>query len=95
MSKDAAVTYFQLVFRYFLGGTRTNRKRPLDYRSAGLEFNHGSPGCEAGELTTQTSYSVEGILHDKWVPVTTAWGVLRLRMEERTQYVYGGQLRIF
>ena len=22
-------------------------------------------------------------LHDKWVPVTTAWRVLRLRMEER------------
>ena len=23
------------------------------------------------------------IFHDKWVPVTTAWHVLRLRMEER------------
>jgi hypothetical protein len=23
------------------------------------------------------------IIHDKWVPVTTAWRVLRLRMEER------------
>ena len=23
------------------------------------------------------------IVHDKWVPVTTAWRFLRLRMEER------------
>jgi len=28
--------------------------------------------------------------HDKWVPVTTAWLVLGLRMVERTPIQYGG-----
>jgi hypothetical protein len=27
--------------------------------------------------------SIENFLRDKWVPVTTAWRVLRFRMEER------------
>jgi hypothetical protein len=27
--------------------------------------------------------------HDKWVPVTTAWRVLRLRMEERPPVMEG------
>jgi hypothetical protein len=32
--------------------------------------------------------------HFMWVPVTTAWRVLRLRMEE-TASSYGGQLRMY
>ena len=34
-------------------------------------------------------YRVENRLHDKWVPVTTAWRVFRLRMEERPADVEG------
>ena len=33
---------------------------------------------------------VDSLLHNKWVPVTTAWRVLGLRMEERTQPKRGG-----
>jgi hypothetical protein len=35
-------------------------------------------------------YTVQSItLHDKWAPVTTAWRVLRLRMEERPPVMEG------
>jgi hypothetical protein len=44
--------------------------------------DHEAPRCVfcAPLLLTRS-----GNAHDKWVPVTTAWRVLRLRMEERPE----------
>jgi hypothetical protein len=35
------------------------------------------------EVTLEIKKIIQFMSHDKWIPVTTAWRVLRLQMEER------------
>jgi hypothetical protein len=42
------------------------------------------PECRWKNIKIDTSLPVIVAVHDKWVPVTMAWLVLRLQMEERT-----------
>jgi hypothetical protein len=68
-------------------------QRDFMLRSNLVSFSLKSPRCV---ISSRFILFKQEIIygHVRWVPVTTAWRVLRLRMEE-TPYSFGGQLQIY